>query len=182
MNAKLDRQPKKSFRREGAFPWSCYHCGQDQVFLTTISYDAEVRHDDRVHSFSVPSLQILACKACGEKIFDESVSDQIYAALRAHRQLLTPADMRAALDRLGLTEKAAAERLGIAEELLARWLNDFEIQPLAMDNLLRVFFAFPEVRAALDCNARDPQLGMRDVGDHAPGRSSSRPAATVVSA
>src|SRR5579859_5548734 len=115
MSAKLDRQPKKPFRREGAFPWTCYHCGRDQVFMTTISYDAEVRHEDRVHSFTVPKLQILACKACGEKIFDESVGDQINAALRAHLQLLTPTDMRAALDRLGLSEKAAAERLGIAE-------------------------------------------------------------------
>ena len=150
--------------------------------MTTISYDAEVRQDDRVHSFTVPNLQILACQACGEKIFDESVSDQIFAALRAHLQLLTPADMRAALDRLALTEKAAAERLGIPEELLSRWLNDFEIQPRAMDNLLRVFFAFPEVRAALTGESQDPQLGIGDVGDHTPGRSSSRPTATATSA
>ena len=92
------------------------------------------------------------------------VDDQINAALRAHLHLLTPADMRAALARIGLTQKDAAERLGIAEETLSRWLNETQIQSRAMDNLLRAFFAFPAVRDALQ--AHDPQLGLSDLQPH----------------
>jgi len=48
-----------------------------------------------------------------------------------------------------MTQKEAAERLGIAEATLSRWLTDTQIQSRALDNLLRVFFAFPVVREAL---------------------------------
>jgi hypothetical protein len=45
---------------------------------------------------------------------------------------------------------------GIAEATLLRWHNETQIQSRAMDNLLRVFFAFPEVRAALNKVGREP--------------------------
>ena len=90
-----------------------------------------------------------ACAACGEKVFTEKVDEQINAALRSHLQLLTPDEIRAGLDRVGLTQKEAAERLGIAEATLSRWLNQTQIQSRAMDNYLRMFFDFPAVRSAL---------------------------------
>ena len=71
--------------------------------------------------------------------------------------------MRAALERVGLTPKDAAERLGIAETTLSYWLTDTQIQSRAMDNLLRAFFAFPEVREALTGKSQDPQLGISDI-------------------
>jgi putative zinc finger/helix-turn-helix YgiT family protein len=146
-------QPKKSKRPVGAerpFPWRCRHCGKDQVFPTTTPYDAEVRHDGRVHTFQIPNLELPVCRACGEKVFTEQVDAQVTAGLRAHLHLLAPEEMRAALARVNLTQKEAAERLGIAEATLSRWLNETQIQSRALDNLLRVFFAFPEVRAALN--------------------------------
>jgi DNA-binding transcriptional regulator YiaG len=117
--------------------------------MTRISYDAEVRHDARLYTFTIPGLDIPVCRACGTKVFTEKVDDQISAALRADLDLLTPEEMREALGRIGMTQKEAAERLGIAEATLSRWLNYAQIQSRAMDNLLRVFFAFPQVRTAL---------------------------------
>jgi hypothetical protein len=36
-----------------------------------------------------------------------------------------------------------------------------------MDNLLRVFFAFPQVRSVLNGDAQDPELGTADItGQH----------------
>ncbi len=122
--------------------------------MSTVSYDAEIRHDGRVYVFTIPQLNLPVCQACGEKVFTEKVDDQISAALRAHLCLLTPDEMRAALERLEMTQKEAAERLGVAEATLSHWLNDTQIQSRAMDNLLRVFFAFPQVRAALN---KEPQ-------------------------
>jgi transcriptional regulator with XRE-family HTH domain len=77
--------------------------------------------------------------------------------------LLTPEEMRAALERVGITQKEAADRLGIAEATLSRWLSETQIQSRAMDNLLRVFFAFPQVRTALNRDSQDPQLGTADI-------------------
>jgi len=117
--------------------------------MTRISYDAEVRHDGRLYTFTIPDLDIPVCQACGNKVFTEKVDDQISAALRFELDLLTPEKMREALGQISMTQKEAAERLGIAEATLSRWLNHAQIQSRAMDNLLRVFFAFPQVRTAL---------------------------------
>jgi DNA-binding transcriptional regulator YiaG len=130
--------------------------------MTTIRYDVEVRHDGQVHSFTVPELNVPACKACSRQVFNEDVDDQITHALRAHLHLLTPAEMRAALERLGMTQTEVADRLGIPEATFALWLNDFQVQPRAMDTLLRVFFAFPEVRSAVNRAPQDPRLGTAD--------------------
>jgi putative zinc finger/helix-turn-helix YgiT family protein len=163
MNANAAAEPKRPFAAERPFPWRCRRCGKNQVFMTTISYDAAVRHDGRDYTFTVPHLKIPVCRACGEKVFTEKVDDQINAALRSHLHLLTPEEIRTALERVNMTQKEAAERLGIAEATLSRWLNETQIQSRAMDNLLRVFFAFPQVRTALNGEAQDPQLGVADM-------------------
>jgi hypothetical protein len=58
-------------------------------------------------------------------------------------------------------EKQAAARLGIAEATLSRWMTGSIIQSRAMDNLLRVYFAFPDVRRALSGVEQDAQLGLQ---------------------
>jgi putative zinc finger/helix-turn-helix YgiT family protein len=172
MNANTHaKESKRPFAAKRPFPWRCRHCGKSQVVVTTVSYDAEVRHDGRLHTFTVPQLAIPVCEACGEKVFTENVDDQINAALRSHLHLLTPDQIRAALERLNLTQKEAADRLGIAEATLSRWLTETQIQSRAMDNLLRVFFAFPHVRAALSGDAQDPHLGAADLTGQRPSRS-----------
>jgi transcriptional regulator with XRE-family HTH domain len=52
-----------------------------------------------------------------------------------------------------------AERLGVAEETISRWETGALIQSRAMDNLLRVYFANADVRAALVGGEQDPSLG-----------------------
>src|SRR5438876_10765051 len=100
MHPKQSTEPKRPFAAERPFPWRCSHCGKNQVFLTTLSYDAEVRHDGRLYAFQVPNLDIPVCRACGEKVFTEKVDGQINAALRLHLRLLTPDELRAALARV----------------------------------------------------------------------------------
>jgi DNA-binding transcriptional regulator YiaG len=131
--------------------------------MAMVSYDAEVRHDGRLYTFTIPHLNIPICQACGEKVFTEKVDDQINVALRSHLRLLTPEELRTALERVNMTQSEAAERLGIAEATLSRWLNETQIQSRAMDNLLRVFFAFPQVRSVLNGDAQDPELGTADI-------------------
>jgi putative zinc finger/helix-turn-helix YgiT family protein len=117
--------------------------------MTKTSYDAEVRHDGRLCRFTISDLEIPVCQACGKKVFTEKVDEQISAALRSALRLLTPEEMREELRRVNMTQKEAAKSLGIAEATLSRWLNKTQIQSRAMDNLLRVFFAYPQVRTAL---------------------------------
>ena len=89
-------ETKRPVGAERPFPWRCRHCGKDQVFMTTLCYDAEVRHKGRLYSFTLPSLAIPVCRNCGEKVFTESVDSQIDAALRVHVDLLPPGPTSAA--------------------------------------------------------------------------------------
>jgi hypothetical protein len=59
--------------------------------MTTTRFDAEVRHDGRLHTFTIPSLRILVCAVCGEKVLTEKVDEQVQAAIHEYLQLLTPA-------------------------------------------------------------------------------------------
>src|SRR5258708_7102473 len=113
MNPNHEVKPKRPIGAEDPFPWKCHKCFKKEVVMGTASYDAEVKHDGRLHSFMTPQLHLPICQACGEQVFTEKVNDQIGAALRAHLHLLTPDEMRAGLERLNLTQKEAAERLGI---------------------------------------------------------------------
>src|SRR3990172_8911264 len=134
---------------EQPFPWKCRHCGQSKVIPQRIDYPDEVRYDGRLVSFLARDIEIPICQNCGEKVFTEVVDRQLNDALRAHLQLLTPAQIREGIDQLGMTQKEVAERLGIAEATLSRWLTETVIQSRAMDNYLRMFLQFPEVRTAL---------------------------------
>ena len=118
------------------------------------------------HSFTIPELELPICRLCGEPVFTEDADLQIGVALRSYLNLLTPEQMRTAIERVGMTPKEVAERLGIGEEALSGWLEERMIQPRAMDNLLRTFFAFPTVRIALCGASQDARLGIGDlVGD-----------------
>lgn len=154
---------KRPVGAERPFPWRCRQCRQDQVFLDTVPYTAVVRHDGREYTINISRLTLPMCRACGAKRFTEDVDEQVNIALRSELQLLTPEQIRAALERVQLTQKAAAEQLGIAEATLSRWVNGCQIQSRALDNLLRIFFAFPQVRAALDGEGQHPQLGITDI-------------------
>jgi transcriptional regulator with XRE-family HTH domain len=146
-----------------AFPWRCNHCGENAVDMTTIEYSAEVRHDGRLYTFTIPSLRIPACRNCLERVFTDDVDRQINDALRLHLRVFTPDKFRTALDRVRLTQKEVAGRTGIAPATISRWLNGAQIQVKALDRYIRVFFAFPQVRQALAEDPLGPEFGTRDL-------------------
>ena len=133
--------------------------------MTTTEYAAEARHDGRLYRFMVPNLQIPACRDCGEKAFTEEVDQQINDALRLHLGFFSPVEMRHALDRLNLPQKKVADCLGVAEATLSRWLNEMQIQSKSMDRFFRVYFAFPQVRAALSKEPLASDFGTADISD-----------------
>lgn len=142
-------------------PIRCRSCGQAKVELETRAYDAEVRHDGRLYSFTVPKLRIPVCQNCGEMIFTEDVDAQVSEGLRSHLKLLTPYEIRQGIDRLHMPQKEVAQLLGIAEETISRWIRESHIQSRAMDNYLRVFFGVSQVRDALATGIASYIAGVR---------------------
>lgn len=142
------------------FPWPCPECGKEEVYPATIAYDAEVKHDGRLHAFHISALQVNKCSACGEVLFSNATDDQMSQALREHLALLSPRQIRDSLRALGMKQKELGNRLGVAPETISRWLSGTHIQSRAMDNLMRLFFAFDNVRAALTGSVLDQHPGI----------------------
>jgi putative zinc finger/helix-turn-helix YgiT family protein len=146
--------------RSRPFPWPCADCYTLTVVPTVIDYTAKVKHDGVVHELLLPGLEVPRCQTCGETYTTNAVDEQVSDALRARLHLLSPAEIRTGIEKLGLNEQEFAERLGVESETLSRWANGALIQSRAMDNLLRVFFALPEVRNVLRGATQDPHLGI----------------------
>ena len=104
-NCQTNKQPREATQ---PFPSRCNQCGKRAVDMATIEYAAEVRHDGRLHAFTIANLQIPVCQTCGEKVFTDDVDRQVNDALRLHLKFLTPAKIRNALDRLDLSQKELA--------------------------------------------------------------------------
>lgn len=154
MPPKKPREPKAR-----PFPWLCSDCFTPTVVPTVMDYTAKVKQDGVVHELHLPAVEIPRCQTCGETVITTAVDEQISAALRSRLRLLTPEQMRAGIEKLGLKQYELAERLGVAPETISRWVNGALIQSRAMDNLLRLYFALPEVRDVLRGARQDPQLG-----------------------
>lgn len=142
------------------FPRDCYRCGKREVYRDVIPYALQVKYEGILHSLEVPRLETPRCRACGEIVFVAHVDAQINADERTLLRLLQPTEIQNGLERLGLTQRELANRLGVADTALADWEDDISIQSRTADNLLRVYFAFPEVRAVLDNEERDVSLGV----------------------
>lgn len=145
--------------RARPFPWICPNCMTATVVPSVTGYAATIRQDGVAHEVYLPHVEIPKCRKCGETIVTTKVDEQINDALRSKLRLLTPAQMRQGIERFGLQQQELAERLGVAPETISRWLNGFLIQSRAMDNLLRLYFALPAVRAVLKGENQDPRLG-----------------------
>ena len=93
-----------------------------------------------------------------------TVDERINDALRSHLHLLTPAQIRSGIEKLGLQQQELAARAWRCPETISHWVNGGLFQAKAMDNLLRLFFALPRGGEVLVAQAQDPQLGIEVPG------------------
>ena len=173
----MPRKPSKVRPRisQRPFPWRCANCGKRAVHLSRVKkYEAAVRHDGRLYSFTVPEIECPICDSCGAKVFTEAVDQQIATAFRVHAHLLLPQQIREAIQRVGAQQKEISRHLGLAEETLSRWLSESQIQSRSMDTLLRIYFAFPEVRHVLAGKRERADLGLSDVDSRSRPRCAAR--------
>jgi len=145
----MNNQPSRVKSKAKPYPRRCAVCGEVSVSKCHIPYNAEVRHDGKLHAFSIASLGIDQCERCGEQFFTTSTDEEINLALRSHLGLLAPAEIRAGLALCDVNQKEFAEHLGIAAETVSRWLTGASIQTRSLDKLMRLYFTMASVRAAL---------------------------------
>jgi DNA-binding transcriptional regulator YiaG len=141
------------------FPWRCLRCRKNAVWPASLAYSSQIQLEGQVHTVDTPNLEVPRCRECGELHFDNSAEEQISRAARAQLNLLQPEQIQTNRIALGLSVTEFAARLGVPEDLLRDWERGFMFQPRAADNLMRAFFALPEVRAALSGVGQSPSFG-----------------------
>jgi putative zinc finger/helix-turn-helix YgiT family protein len=157
----MSRAVKTSSRKPAVkpYPWKCGRCGARSVVPAIVSYTSQIEHDGRAYSVTVPDLEIPRCSKCAAMVRDDAANRRISLTLRRQLGLLTPEQIRQNRESLGLTQKQLASRLGIAEATLSRWETGGQIQQRSMDKLMRLFFAFDNVRTVLEHGPALQQLG-----------------------
>ncbi|HEY7116470.1 MAG TPA: type II TA system antitoxin MqsA family protein [Tepidisphaeraceae bacterium] len=172
----INKQHAAAGERRRNYPIRCINCGKKAVSpVIARRHTVTKNHDGRAYDLVVEHLPVTRCQECGETFFTDESDDRINVALRERLGLLTPEQIRANLDALGLTQKELSDRIGVAAETLSRWLSGGMIQSRAMDNLLRTFFAVPEVRQRLTGSTQDRAFGASVV--HRSTAKSKTPAA-----
>jgi DNA-binding transcriptional regulator YiaG len=115
----------------------------------TEDYAVKVRHDGKDYDVCVSNAVVPACSKCGRKVVTGTLGEQLDAALRQKLGLLSPEEIKAGIEGLGLSQKDVAARLGLAQETLSRWITGAMIQTRANDRFLRLFLQLPEAREFL---------------------------------
>lgn len=144
------------------YPWKCGECGKRAVQPEKIDYSMTIEDGGRAHEVEVRNLQAARCVACGEVVLDDQANEHISDAVRAHLGLLTPTQIRQNRERLGLTNQQLAGAVAIGEASLARLESGGQIQPCALDRLLRLYFGVEQVRTLLSDDAQLASLSLEN--------------------
>lgn len=127
----------------------CDACGRKQMHRTRIDYSYEISHDGRTPvTIRIPDLEVVECgnPDCDRGnpdhslLLDDVATDRI--TIETYRQLglLTPDEIRAGREKLGLNQQELQTLLGLGGNSLSRWENARVYQSRAMDTLLRLVF------------------------------------------
>jgi putative zinc finger/helix-turn-helix YgiT family protein len=132
------------------FSQKCGHCRQRAVAIATVPYSIQIDHDGRKYQVNIAALAVPKCGNCGTIVLDEEATTAIDAAFRREAGLLTPEQIRAGREKLGLNQQEFAEKLAIAVSTLSRWETGAQIQQRSLNRLMTAFFMCPEMRSCYD--------------------------------
>jgi DNA-binding XRE family transcriptional regulator len=122
------------------FPWMCPECHVKSVILQRRDYRATAVHDTESYEIVVAGIEIPTCSRCGSG-------------------LLTPEQIKAQRESLGLTQAELAMTLRVSEAALARWETGMQLQSKAVDLLLRLYLGSADVRRACTENVENAHVG-----------------------
>ena len=78
------------------------------------------------------------------EILDDAANWRITEETYRQLGLLTPTEIKAGRERLGLTQQQLQDLLGLGGNTLSRWENGHYYQARSMDRLLRLVFGVPD--------------------------------------
>ena len=130
-------------------PHPCPNCAEVTVLPTQINYETTATYEGREVHVSVPDFSVRKCGKCGQVFLNSEANWRVTDAVRETLGLLTPRQIKANIDALGMTQREVAARVRVAPESLSRWITGGMIQSAVTDTILRLFFASAKVRDML---------------------------------
>lgn len=85
------------------------------------------------------------CGHCDEEFLTGELVERIEQQRYEVDGLLTPPEIKAIRERLGLSQVAMAKQLGIGDKTYARWESGLCVQNRSMDNLIRIADSNPDI-------------------------------------
>lgn len=126
------------------YPRKCPNCREQTLFAAVEDTTAELQHDGRPYTVTVPQLALQVCTSCNARNWPYEASERIADALRVAAGLLMPAEILAARLRLGVTPAELAAQFDVSESEYSRWESGGQLQSRDSDKLLRLYFANPD--------------------------------------
>lgn len=126
---------------EGCSACSCAGQMKERVVTERVKLS-----DSEYFEVEVP---VVSCGDCGFEFTDHRAERLRHAAACRYEGLLTPNEVKAIREALGMTRKVFGEAFGIPPASMERWENGKLMQNKSMDSLLRGL-RIPGVAAALD--------------------------------
>jgi len=132
--------------------WRCDVCRQKTLRRVQRPFEYELSHDGRPPvKIRIPDLEVIACtnpdcrpEDPGDTIIhDDAATWRVTVETYRQLGLLTPEEVRAGRERLGLNQQQLQELLGLGGNSLSRWENGHVYQSRSMDTLLRIVFNVP---------------------------------------
>jgi putative zinc finger/helix-turn-helix YgiT family protein len=130
------------------FPWMCPDCREKTVVPAQRDYSLTADHDGLAYQLTLHGVMVPTCTRCGTAIITSDLSERITAELRRSARLLLPEEIRRKREALGMTQSQLASALRVGEATFGRWEEGMQLQPRAVDLLLRLFLESAEVRRA----------------------------------
>ncbi len=143
------------------FPWKCGNCGKTAVVESVVPYSVSCLLDGRRYQVELAEMKAPRCSECGEIVMVDSANEQVSTRLREMAGLLSPEQIRTNREALGMTQTELAARLGVLPCVYERLESGGQLQDLAVDRLLRLYFQSSSVRGLLAEDANIPLLGVQ---------------------
>jgi putative zinc finger/helix-turn-helix YgiT family protein len=141
----------------------CHVCHQRTLRRVQRPYEFDFSHDGRPPvRIRIPDLEVVACTNpdCHPADPSDTIIETEETARRIDEEtarqlgLLTPAEIRAGREHLGLTQRELQELLGLGGNSLSRWECGQVFPSRSLDSLLRIIFAVPEALVFLRSRPR----------------------------
>ena len=125
----------------------CQRCGGD-VVTENVDYEFDFRLRDDVVAL-VAKVPLRKCAECEDSWLDHEAEVQQHEATCKHLGLLTPAEIKAIRETIGLNRDQFASLTGIGSASIARWESGRSYQSIAFDKYLRLLQILPAAKEQL---------------------------------